>query len=130
MTEKEKKEIENLRQAGQSYGQIAYALGVSVNTVKSYCRRIDKEESKCQYCKAQLIQTRQSKKFCNEKCRRSWWKDNDDKLSKKAYYSIICLECGKQFDSYGNKNRKFCSHACYIKKRFKRGCGEHVQHSI
>ncbi|RXM53885.1 RNA polymerase subunit sigma-70, partial [Clostridium tetani] len=26
--------------------------------------------------------------------------------------------CGKEFSAYGNKNRKYCSHNCYIRDRF------------
>lgn len=40
----------------------------------------------------------------------------------KANYECICEYCGKTFLSYGNKNRKYCSHSCYINDRF--GGGE------
>ena len=33
-------------------------------------------------------------------------------------YIITCKQCGKKFTSYGNRNRKYCSHKCYIYHRF------------
>ena len=76
----------------------------------------------CRQCGKPLKQgiKGQPKKFCSEECRRFWWKDNDSELVRKAYYTIICAECGNKFESYGNKSRKFCGHACYINNRFKK----------
>lgn len=51
-------------------------------------------------------------------------KANEHELEKKAYYVFACASCGKKFESYGNKSRKYCSHACYIDARFNEG-GEH-----
>ena len=39
MTTAQKQQIEFLRDKGESYATIAYDLGISENTVKSYCRR-------------------------------------------------------------------------------------------
>ena len=135
MTDNQKEKIKEMRQDGQSYSQIASTLGISQNTIKSYCRRNNlgstkstepKAEKKiytsCKHCTKPLTHGKkgQSKKFCSEKCRRAWWKANDSELAKKAYYTLICAECGTEFESYGNKNRKYCGHACYIKNRFKK----------
>ncbi|WP_411680071.1 helix-turn-helix domain-containing protein [Clostridium thailandense] len=135
MTNIQKEKIQKLRQEGQSYSKIASALNISENTIKSYCRRnnlgatestktkTEKEiYSSCKHCGKPLTYGTkgQPKKFCSEECRRLWWKANDSKLDKKAYYHLSCAECGKEFESYGNKNRKFCSHACYINRRFKK----------
>lgn len=135
MVESQKEEIKIMRKDGQSYSRIALALGISENTVKSYCRRnklginkrikikIEKEIcTTCKHCGKSLIQGTkgQAKKFCSENCRRLWWKANESEYDKKAYYSLICVGCGKKFQSYGNKNRKFCSHSCYINYRFRK----------
>ena len=32
--------------------------------------------------------------------------------------SSICPVCKKTFTVYGNANRKYCSHECYIEDRF------------
>ena len=134
----QKEQIQRMRQEGQSYSYIASTLGVSKNTIKAYCRRSKllasvnmkaKEEKEiytiCKQCEKPLTQGKkgQPKKFCAEECRRLWWKANDRELVKKAYYTLSCTECGNKFESYGNKNRKFCGHACYIKNRFKKERG-------
>lgn len=143
MNTEQKQKIHKLRESGQSYLQIALALGISENTVKSYCRRninkiikveateiskqkeTAKSNATCKHCQKPLMQSAkgQPKKFCSEKCRRFWWKVNESQLDKKAYYTLICSMCGVEFESYGNRNRKFCSHACYIKKRFEKEGG-------
>lgn len=140
MTEEQKIQIINLRNEGYSYGQIADELNISINTIKSFCRRNDitdkklKEEASeykeiledkqydnCKNCGDKLENNHQGKarKFCSEDCRRSWWKENKDKHNKKAFYKLTCQGCGTKFESYGNKDRKFCTHDCYIEHRFK-----------
>ena len=80
---------------------------------------------------SRLIQpsTGRPKKFCSDKCRREWWKAHPEKLHRKdtAIYTMTCARCGKEFTSYGNKNRKYCSHDCYIKARFWEGLEDGVQ---
>lgn len=140
MNDEQKKKIVELRLNGQSYSKIASNLGVSVNTIKSYCVRnnvficsSDDEnynipnskkgkENVCGFCDKALTRSRigQPKKFCSEECRRNWWKSNNNKINRKAWYTSTCAECGIEFKSYGNKSRKYCSHACYIKKRFQK----------
>ena len=137
MNSKQKESIELMRNEGYSYSRISEALGLSENTIKSYCRRnklggVRQEkltESNefnivCKNCGIELVKDKigQPKKFCSDKCRREWWKENDSCINRKAYYNIVCLQCGESFKSYGNKNRKFCSHRCYINNRF--GGGE------
>lgn len=39
MTDEQKARIDKLRENNFSYKQVADAIGVSINTVKSYCRR-------------------------------------------------------------------------------------------
>jgi DNA-binding CsgD family transcriptional regulator len=41
MTDHQKAQIIKLRAAGNGYGKIARTLGISLNTVKSFCRRND-----------------------------------------------------------------------------------------
>ncbi len=140
MTTDQKQKIQQMRQNGQSYLQIASTLTISENTIKSYCRRnnlgtakssgpqaVSEIHTSCKHCEKPLAQGTmgQPKKFCSDTCRRAWWKANDSQLMKKAYYTLICTECGNKFESYGNKNRKFCGHACYISNRFEKGMNEH-----
>lgn len=39
MTDEQKQQIIALRRAGAGYGRIAMQLQISINTVKSFCRR-------------------------------------------------------------------------------------------
>ena len=133
MTDKEKQQIKALRESGVSYKDISRVVGLPINSIKTYCRRnkltsidVKKEEkpSVCLQCGKPINQTpgRKEKKFCSDKCRMLWWNSHADQVNRKANYSCTCEFCGKQFISYGNKHRKYCSHSCYINDRFGGGC--------
>ena len=130
MTDDEKKQITILRRDGMGYGKIAQKTGVSVNTVKSFCRRNNLtvstgEKSVCECCGKQIEQTpgQKRKRFCSDSCRNKWWNGHLDLVKRKAVYTFTCPNCGKVFKAYGNSQRKFCCHACYIEYRF--GGGRH-----
>jgi endogenous inhibitor of DNA gyrase (YacG/DUF329 family) len=135
MTEEKKLHIKKLRADGYGYNRVALALGISVNTVKSFCRRnqlagnVAVEKSKvtagegihiCKCCGIPVVQNpgKKEKKFCSDKCRMKWWNNNLDKVKRKAMYEYICPHCGKAFVVYGNSHRKYCSHECYVLDRF------------
>ena len=124
MTDMQKEKIRYLRCEGLGYKAIASRLDVSENTVKGFCRReglngdISHLISVCRHCGGALKQSTKPKKFCSDKCRRAWWKEHPFLSERRAYYSLTCAHCGKAFESYGNKNRKYCDHACYIAARF------------
>lgn len=133
VTGEQKRHIQDMRRQGLSYAKIANSLGLSVSTVKSYCWRnnlsvcnaskeTENEENKdqCKQCGRYLEQTPKCKpkSFCNDRCRHAWWSAHRDRLNRKAIYHMSCAYCGKPFDSYGNKTRKYCCHACYIADRF------------
>lgn len=126
--------IEQLRIEGKSYSAIAEILDMSINTVKSYCRRNDlggragsnKKLAAlgkgCKQCGGVLIQTPGAKprKFCKPLCRSTWWAAHPHEIQQKAVYHFTCPNCASAFTAYGNKGRKYCSHACYIDHRFGR----------
>ncbi len=129
MNGQQKYEICRLRNEGLSYTKIAKEVGISVNTVKSFFRRNRNKEPMikdksllgyCENCGKAVIQVegRKRKRFCSDKCRNEWWNNHKDMVKHKAVYDFICKYCGKKFSAYGNSNRKFCSHSCYIKDRF------------
>ncbi|MCE5235836.1 MAG: RNA polymerase subunit sigma-70 [Clostridiaceae bacterium] len=154
MTVEQKEKIQQMRRDGAGYGQMAAALGVSKETVKSFCRRNPGSDSAqaapvdnavaataaeadravegivCRQCGKRLIQRPKlkPKRFCSDECRLAWWRSNENQLNKKALYTIRCAGCGHDFESYGNKARIFCGHACYIKSRF--GDAEHDQRAV
>ncbi|MDL2253412.1 helix-turn-helix domain-containing protein [Ruminococcaceae bacterium OttesenSCG-928-I18] len=133
MTESQKEQIVAMRGQGIGYVKIGQALGISNNTVRSFCRRNGLEGSRikdtitCKQCgkKIKIIPKRKPKKFCSDTCRTAWWNSHLECATKKAVYQFTCLCCGKAFEAYGNQNRKYCCHKCYIADRFG---GEHACH--
>lgn len=143
MTKEQKLQIAKLRAEGYGYIRIAQALGVSENTVKSFCRRnnltnkakvdIAKMQVRvangvyyCKCCGVSVEQNpgRKEKKFCSDKCRMEWWNNNLDMVKRKALYEFTCPHCKKQFMVYGNSRRKYCCHECYVADRFGGGRDE------
>ena len=125
MTAAQKQRIEFLRGKGEIYAAIADGLGISENTVKSYCRRnsigieLKKEHpttlNTCANCGFSLAHTpgAKHKRFCSDECRMAWWNAHPEAVNRKAVYRFVCPTCGGSFEAYGNANRKYCSRACF-----------------
>lgn len=142
MTDYQKTQIMKLRAEGLGYGKIAQRLGISLNTVKSYCRRnnvngdivpidvavpaFSGEVTQCENCgrSIQQISKQKKKRFCCDACRNKWWNSHLDQVKRKTTYDFICPHCGKVFHVYGDNRRKYCSHECYIADRFGGGDNE------
>jgi endogenous inhibitor of DNA gyrase (YacG/DUF329 family) len=138
MTGSQVKQLKELRMKGVGYRSIASVLGLSRDTVRNYCKQkgLDGYASAfskniieqmqqgiaCNYCGNKIEQPAigRKKKFCSDKCRREWWKSHPEAVNRKdtAIYKLTCSKCGQEFESYGNKNRKYCSHKCYTIDRF------------
>lgn len=138
MTEFQAKQIRDLRLQGTGYRAIASVVGLSRDIVRNYCKShgldgyasvltINMKEQMlkgqaCQSCGKEIVQpmTGRKRKFCSDECRRRWWSAHQADLKKKetAFYEKECAYCHKTFVSYGNKNRKYCSHECYVRDRF------------
>ena len=128
MTEEEKIKIERLKNSGVSCNQIANIMGISLNSVKSYCKRRGFVSPKkniegsnagtCKNCGNAITQNhgRKHKSFCSDKCRYDWWNKHISEGKEKNKYSHICPNCGKKF--YARKDQKYCCHSCYISSRF------------
>ena len=137
MTNEQKAEIRKLRDYGYGYATIADALGLTKNQVSAFCRRNilsgntrtadagQPDANCCRNCGKPLTQYpgRKKVKFCSEACRREWWNSHLDQVNRKAIYEYTCIGCGRPFSAYGNSRRKYCSHECYIRARFKGGDG-------
>ena len=137
MTEGQKKEIKRLRESGAGYTAIAGKMGIPKETVRSFCRRNglagqavqegsedrQAQEGSCRECGKPLQQTEGVKRrvFCSRECREKWWHSHPGEVRQRAVYSFTCTGCGKPFTAYGNSKRKYCSHECYIRNRFKGG---------
>nr|DAI70637.1 MAG TPA: hypothetical protein [Caudoviricetes sp.] len=133
MTDWQREQIRTLRLQGVSYVKIGEQLGISDNTVRSFCRRSGLGDSAkntvaCKQCGKliKIIPKQKPKKFCSDACRTAWWKLHPECINRKATYNYTCACCGQHFTAYGNNHRRYCSHACYIADRFgrERGCDE------
>lgn len=139
MTKEERKQIGIMRAAGMGYARIAAALDMSVNSVKSYCRRhgltgdcsIPDSLSEthageaasgppqygataCEQCGSPVRQEagRKKRRFCSDACRQAWWASHRDEMSRKAVRNFVCEYCGMQFSRYGVSDRRYCSRSC------------------
>ena len=125
MTNGEKMLVAQQRRQGLGYTEIARKLGMSVNTVKSYCQRngikpagktVVQSDNACRQCGSVLEHTpgRKKKQFCSDACRLRWWHEHRE-MSKTAR-GAKCAACGREFIT--DRAQKYCSHACYIAARF------------
>ena len=132
MNDNQKTQIKNLRLQGLGYIKISQVMDISVNTIKSYCRRnnlavgsnketkVNLNISLCKNCSKELLQNKGKKErsFCNDKCRSTYWRNNQGKINRKTATEYICLVCNKPFIDYARNNRKYCGRECYIKARY------------
>ena len=126
MNQQQKEAIHELRAKGQSYTKISELLSISENTIQSYCRRnklggvvLPLAEPViglfCKMCGAPLKQTQGTKprQYCSDQCRMLWWNSHPEMVDRRIVKSITCQNCGKTFESYGKRIRKYCSLDCY-----------------
>lgn len=132
MTGQQKDKIREMREQGCGYTKIASFLGISENTVKSYCRRnnltgtfgasVVESESQhtCLLCGKPVLQNpgRKEKKFCSAAHRQEWWNSHKFLINPRTAKEYACPTCHKVFRAYEHAHRKYCSHSCYIKGRF------------
>lgn len=114
MTEKQKIAIKELRLQGLGYGTIAKRLDMKIDTVKAHCRRYGlagkaaelpdnmNDDHHCRNCGAEIVQNpkRKRKIFCCDACRYQWWNSHQYMVEKKAYYTFVCQNCGREFQVY------------------------------
>lgn len=124
MTDNQKSQIDIMRRSGYGYVKIAKMISVSLNTVKSYCRRKNNIEEKeklpiCEECGKPLDKSkRRNRRFCSNNCRMKWW--NKHSKSNMPYISN-CACCGNEILMRRKNERKYCSHRCYIVARYQDG---------
>ena len=142
MTADEKAAIMNLKKAGYSLSGIAQETGMSRNTIKTFIRRAGLTETTadenpertqsllpeqpCRNCGKPVIQYpgRKEKKFCSDRCRMRFWNKNAAGAGRVNMKAHTCPTCGGTFYAYANRNRRYCSHECYVTARFGGGvCG-------
>ena len=122
MTLEEKSKIYQLKKEGYGYKKIASELGISVSSVQSFLKRNPVDIDLLGTCKRcgmtiQSIKGKKRKQFCCNRCRWDWWNSHIKEVNKKAFYTLTCKHCGKEFTAYGNQKRVYCCHDCYIKDK-------------
>ena len=138
MTADQEIAVNIFRQQGFDNQWIANLLGLEADDIELFCRRdasddnsdVSAEETEvtdpdiwadhCKNCGVVITQTPHAREryFCSPACRQSWWNAHLDLVKRKAFYSFTCITCGKEFEAYGNKHRKYCCHECYLVDRF------------
>ena len=123
MTKEQKTLILYYREQHMTYRQIGEKLGLSPDTVKTFCRRNTPREdrteasasSQCRNCGAPVhpLPGRRERLFCSPACRTAYWRKHN-LLGKDPRY---CAGCGALLTG-GSASRKYCGHACYISHRF------------
>lgn len=122
MTNEQREMIIAMRHKQLSYTTISKEMGLSVNTVKSFCRRhgmvaekVKTDVPRCKNCGG-IINNNfcvKPRLFCSDHCKQTWWnKHRHERVSEKIV-SHVCRTCGKTFNDYSGANRKYCSQACY-----------------
>lgn len=111
------------REQHMTYRQIGEKLGLSPDTVKTFCRRKraqserteESVQAQCRNCGAPVhpLPGRRERLFCSPACRTAYWRKHN-LLGKDPRY---CAGCGALLTG-GSASRKYCSHACYIRHRF------------
>ena len=119
MTLEEKRKIYELRKEGYGYKKIANEMNMSLSSIQSFLKRNPEDETLIGVCKGcgktiQSIKGRKKKQFCSDRCRWDYWNAHIKEVNKKAFYTLTCKYCGKEFIAYGNQKRVYCSHECYI----------------
>lgn len=132
MTNDDIRTIKRLRENGVAFSEIAKRLSLNENTIKSYCYRnaikplenLPKPKEACEMCLTPIVQKekRKKKRFCSDQCRSTWWNEQRKNKTVKRGKEKVCANCDATFHSY--KDRKYCSHPCYIKQRFGRDNNE------
>lgn len=111
----------------QAIASIAEQLGLSINTIKSFCKRNNIMSGRitgsnvhfCLQCHKSITQAehQKTKKFCSDKCRQLWWAENTALIPRDSQIERICPVCKTPFLSYKSKNRIYCSRTCYGKSK-------------
>lgn len=129
MTNEQKEQVKQLRLLGDGYMKISKKMEISINTIRSYCRRVEMDgalagnQVRCKQCNRaiKVVPKQKPRVFCSDACRARWWNSHQDLVDRKAYYIFVCANCGETFTAYGNDHRKYCSRKCYISGRYGKG---------
>lgn len=134
MDELQRQKIRKLRSHGYGYLRISSQLGISPNTIRSFCKKENiagyikiGEQLRgkdnltiCKQCGKKFYQIagRKNKIFCSDSCCKVYWSLHKDKQRRLIPRKYNCKICDKEYFEYPSRNRKYCSRDCYyISKR-------------
>lgn len=122
MTGEEKEKILKMHEEGMRFADISRETGIPAATVSSFFRRAAaRKDDRCPQCGRRIKQDPRYKRrrFCSDDCRLRWWHAHQEEMDRQAFYTAVCQWCGKEFITYGNDHRKYCSRECYGMSRRK-----------
>ena len=103
MNDAQRQKIIQLRQAGQSFAQIADKVCLPKSTVKSFCYRHTasaddvKQEPRstfCPQCGKPLPNRRfKPRRFCSDECRAKYWAAHGDQIVRRSAVDMTCPVC-------------------------------------
>ena len=107
------------RNNGLSYNEIADKLGVTSEYARTVCSRANRASNAdnrlqsdgfCKQCGRPLDMTgdHRNRLFCDDKCRSEF---HNHRILHTPYI-CDCEFCGREFVSYGNPKKRFCSREC------------------
>ena len=122
MNLEQKQQIIKLKQEGYGYKKISKELNLPLSSVRYVCDKGMDDISLLGTCKRcgntiKSIKGKKRKQFCCDRCRWDWWNSHIKEVNKKAFYTLTCKYCGKEFTAYGNQKRVYCCHDCYVKDK-------------
>ena len=116
--------IVKLQMLGYGYKKISAETGMSINSVKSFCRRhsiaikesLQANSETCLFCGKPIksIDHHRKRKYCSDACRMAWWNAHHSEPLNRKMVAKKCVNCGKEFFSYPSKQKKYCSRSCFI----------------
>lgn len=118
MTEEERLQIKKLRTEGYSYGRIAKILGISRDTISSYCRRKQitiletranpnepLQYRQCLYChQLFLANSLKNQIFCTTECRRRYGSREEQGLKTIESQSLYIETLRKELDLFAEES--------------------------
>ena len=103
--------IHEMLQQGKNTTEISLVLDIPSSTIRAHIRRHPELYSgkPCRNCGKVMAQPvgRKVKHFCSDKCRMAWWNSHREQVQKKAYYTLICTHCGKEFTAHNDNTLEF-----------------------
>ncbi len=133
MIKEQENQITEMRISGLGFTAIASRLGLSRIAIRAFCKAHDlmgmnpsaskmpkPTPGRCKTCEKEIKQSygKRKRQFCSDRCHMDWWNARPNKVKRKAFYTFRCAFCGDEFTAYGNANRKYCCHECYINDRY------------